>query len=114
MIAEHAFPADEQQRAPDEVRLFHHQVDGLPLRQFARAEVPLFVRRAAGVDEVFQMRLVDELLEKLPRGWLPGQIVFDELDALTFQVGDGLTAARSGRFEVDLGAPGRHFFRTHH
>ena len=59
------------------------------------------------------MRLVDETLEQLARGRIIGQVVFYELDALTFQVGDRFAAARSARFEVDLCAF-RHFFFTHH
>jgi hypothetical protein len=59
------------------------------------------------------MRFVDQALEKLPCRLLLRQIMFYELDALTFQVGDRIAAARSTRFEVDLDAF-RHFFFTHH
>jgi len=59
------------------------------------------------------VRFVDELLEDLARGRLLGQIVFDELDVLTFQVSNRFAAARSTRFEVHLDAFRHHFFLTH-
>jgi hypothetical protein len=59
------------------------------------------------------VRLVDEALEKLARRRLLRQIVFLDFDSATFQVGDRLAAAGSGRLEVHLDFV-RHFFLTHH
>ncbi len=113
LVAEDRFPLRQHERSLDQIRLFHHQPDGLGLGQFARCEVALFVGGTAGVDEILEVRFVDELLEELARGGVLRQIVFFDFDSATFQVGDRFAAARSAGLEVHLDFL-RHFFLTHH
>ena len=84
------------------VRVFHHQIDGLLLREFARAEVAGFVGGAALVEKQLEMRFVDQTFEQLARGRLFCEIVFDHFDAFVSEVGDRLPAGRSTRLEVDI------------
>lgn len=92
----------DDDRAADEIGILEHQIDGLLLRQLARAEVALFVSGAAPVEEVVGARLVDQLLEQLARRRLLGEIVLVQIDALLLEVGDRLPAARSTRLEIDV------------
>jgi hypothetical protein len=50
------------------------------------------------------MRAIDPRLELLPRRRILCQIVLDDVDAFSFQVGDRIAAARSRRLEVHLDA----------
>jgi hypothetical protein len=64
------------------------------------------------VDEVFKMRFVDQRFEQRARRRLFREIVFDQFDALTFQVSHRIAAARSTWLEIHLHAFA-HFFLTH-
>jgi hypothetical protein len=92
----------DDDRAADEIGVLEHQIDGLLLRQLARAEVALFVGGAALVEEIVEMRLVDQPLQQLARRRLLGEIVLVQIDALVLEVGDRLPAARSTRLEIDI------------
>jgi hypothetical protein len=92
----------QNNRPPDEIRIFHHQIDGLLLGQLSRTEVARFVGGAALVEKVVQARLVDQALEQLARRRLFRQIMFYQLDAFVLEEGDRLPTARSTRLEVDV------------
>ena len=57
--------------------------------------------------------LVDEAAQELAGGRLLRQIVPNQFESATFQVGDRLAAAGSAGFEIDLEWLA-HFFLTHH
>ena len=92
----------DDDRAADEIGILEHQIDGLLLRQLARAEVALLVGGAAPVEEVIDTRLVDQQLQQLAGRRLFGEIVLVQIDALLLEVGDRLPAARSTRLEIDV------------
>ena len=112
LVAEDRFVFSEDERASNQIRLFHHQIDRFFLRQLRDVEIALFECGAALVDEVFEMRFIDQLLEQLARRRLFGEIVFHQFDVLTFQVSNRIAAARSTRLEIDVDAL-CHFFLTH-
>ena len=61
--AEDGSPTGDDQRTPDQVRFFEHQLDDALLAQLCHVQVARLVGRASGVDEVLEMRFVDEPLK---------------------------------------------------
>jgi len=112
-ISEDRLPFSQHDRPSNQIRFLLNQIDHLLLRELLPGELALFVDRAALVEELFRVRIIDPRLQLLPRWRIFGEIVLDDVDALTFQVGDRIAAARSRRFEVHLHAF-RHFCLTHH
>ena len=112
-VAEHRFSFDEHDRTAHQVRIFLNERDHLFLREFLAPKLALFVGGTALVEKLFRIRIRNPRLELLARWRILQQIVFIDVDALTFQVSDRIAAARSRRLEIHLHAF-RHFCLTHH
>jgi len=112
-VAEHRFAVHQHDRPAHQIEVVLKERDDLLLRQLLAGKLAFLVRRAALVEELFRVLVRNPRLELLLRRRILGQIVFIDVDALTFQVGDRIAAARSRRLEVHLHAF-RHFCLTHH
>jgi hypothetical protein len=95
---ERHFRAPDENRAPDQIGILHHQVDRLLPGLRKR---PLLEDRAAGADEVEEPFRVDVLLEKRAiRRRLVDIDLFDR-DPLLIQVTPGILTGGSGGFRVE-------------
>ena len=92
------FRSADQDRPLDQVRLFHHQVDGLLLRLRQR---PRLEDRAARAHEIEKAVGLDvPLKERAIRRFLIDVALFN-VDALLIQKTSGVTAGRSSGFPVE-------------
>jgi hypothetical protein len=92
-------PANED-RAADQVRLLHHEIDRLFLRPW---QWPLLEHRTAGADEVEKPVSIDVALEKRAIGRIAIDVVLFDADVLLLQKTSGVAARRSRRFPVEDG-----------
>jgi hypothetical protein len=93
----HLRPAN-QNRPPDQIRIFHHQVDGLALGLRKRT---LLEDRAARTHEIEKARGVDVLLEEVARGRRLVDVELLDLDLVLIQETPGVLARGSGRLCVE-------------
>jgi len=93
-----------QDRTPDQVRILHHQIDGV---LFRRREGTLLEYRAARADEVEETVLVDVLLQEVPCGRRLVDVDLFDRNLLCVQETPGVLARGSGRLRVEerLGHP---------
>jgi hypothetical protein len=98
--AENDFRSFDQNRAPDQVGVLHHQVDGFLLgaRQWSLLE-----DRAALADEIEEVLGVDMTFEKFPWRWFAIDVELVNFNAGSFQKTSGVAAGRSTRFPVKGG-----------
>ena len=90
--------ASDQDGAPNQVRVVHHQVDRFLLRLRQR---PLLEHRAAGADEIEEALGVDVLLQELAGRRFLVDVDLVDVDALRIQKTSGILAGRSRRFRVE-------------
>jgi hypothetical protein len=95
--AEDYLRALDQDRAADQIRIRHHQLDRFLLRFRQR---PLLEDRTARADVVEKVIRLDVLLEKLARGRLLVDVDLLNLDAVRIQKTSGVLARGSGGFRV--------------
>src|SRR4029450_900027 len=95
--AEDYLAAADQDRATDQVRLLHHQVDCFLLRLRQR---PLLEHRAARADEIEEVLLVDVSLEKRTIGRIGVDVDLGGFAVMLFQKTSGIAAGRSRRLPV--------------
>jgi len=88
----------DQNRAPDEIWLLHHQVDGFLLRSRKRS---LLEHRAASADEVQKPIRIDVLLEERSRRRFLVDVVFFNVNVLLVQITSGVATRGSGRLPVE-------------
>ena len=97
----------DQNRAPDQVRLRHHQIDGFLLRFRQRTLLEHGTSRAHEIEKVV---LVDVLFEERAIRWVTIDVALFDADSLLLQITSGVAARRSRRLpeEGRLGHA-RHF-----
>ena len=87
-----------EDRTFDQVRLFHHEVDGLLLRLGQR---PCLEYRAARAHEVEKAVFVDVLLEERAIRRCAIDVTFLDVNRVLFQKTSGVAARRSGGLPVE-------------
>jgi hypothetical protein len=95
--AEHHFAPPDQNRAPNQVRVLHHEVDRFLLGPRQR---PLLPDRTPRADEVEKAGRVDVLLEEITRGRLLVDVELVNVNARLIQKTSGIFARGSRRLRV--------------
>ena len=93
-------PSAHENRAPYEIRLRHHQVDGFLLRSWERTRLE---DRAPCAHKPQEVLRVDMLLEERPRGRSLVDLALFDIRAVLSQVTPGLLAGRSSWLRVEGG-----------
>jgi hypothetical protein len=92
--------APDEDRALDQVRLLHHEVDRLFLR---RRQGPLLEHGTAGAHELQKPLRVDVPFEERAIGRIAIDVAFFDVDAELVQITSGIAAGRSSRLPVKRG-----------
>jgi hypothetical protein len=97
---EHDLGAANQDRPPDQIGLFHHQIDGFLFRLRQRAGLE---HRTACADEIEEPRRVDVLFEKGPIRRIAVDVALFDLGLVLRQKTSGVPARRSCGLEIEDG-----------
>jgi hypothetical protein len=96
--AENHLGALDHDRPPDQVGIFHHEIDRFLLRGGQRTLLEYRTPQADVIQEVISL---DVLLEKLPRRRRLVDVYFVYRDPGRVQITSGVLAGRSRRFPVE-------------